>query len=88
MTSRNDLEYYRSRTIAERALSEAATNPVVASIHAQLAECYEKRLGDVPAEPSVLRPPVLRPPVVRPPVFRIVAAQPLPDSPELRRTAS
>jgi len=88
MTSRNDLEYFGARAIAERALSEAATNPVVASIHAQLAQCYEKRAGDVPAAPSVLRLPIVRPPVVRPPVLRIVTAQPLPDPPELRRTAS
>lgn len=35
-------EYFASRAVAERALSEAATDPRAAAIHAELADRYEE----------------------------------------------
>lgn len=39
--SRNELEYYRARALAEREAAEAASEPHVAAIHRELAEHYE-----------------------------------------------
>ena len=46
----NDAEYFRSRADIERALAAKAPNPVVAEVHLELAERYEKmiREGDRP----------------------------------------
>jgi len=37
-----DIEYYTERARAERELSERATDPLIAAIHAELANRYEK----------------------------------------------
>ena len=37
-----DQEYYASRASVERELSQTASDPVVAEVHAQLAEGYER----------------------------------------------
>ena len=50
MTKQSDFEYYASRAIAERELSQSTADAVAASIHAKLAECYEK-LASEPAPP-------------------------------------
>ena len=55
MADYSDLEYYNLRAAAERALSKDAADPVAASIHAKLAECYEKMARD-----SAPRRPILR----------------------------
>lgn len=39
--SRNDLEYYSERALAEREAARTAKEPRVAAIHLQLAEHYE-----------------------------------------------
>ncbi len=46
MTSQSELEYFGARARAERQLSETATDPAVASIHARLADCYERLASD------------------------------------------
>jgi hypothetical protein len=55
MNKQSDLEYYGSRARAERELSAGATDPVAASIHRKLAECYENLLGEFPASRPNLR---------------------------------
>ena len=41
MTEQSDQEYYAVRAAVERALSDTATDPGIAIIHAQLADRYE-----------------------------------------------
>lgn len=42
MTRQSDREYYAGRASAERELSQTAIDPVVAEIHARLADGYER----------------------------------------------
>jgi len=42
MTRQSDRKYYAARAEVERALSLAAIDPLVADIHAKLAEGYER----------------------------------------------
>lgn len=39
--SRNNLEYYRARALAEREAAEASEDPHIAAIHREIAEHYE-----------------------------------------------
>ena len=40
----NDAAYFRNRAESERALAETAADPVVASIHRELADRYDRLL--------------------------------------------
>jgi hypothetical protein len=40
--SGNDIEYFRTRAVAERTLAGTASDPAVAAIHNELAERYEE----------------------------------------------
>lgn len=41
----SDAEYFRQRAQSERDLAAAATNPLVAEVHIELAQLYEKQVG-------------------------------------------
>jgi hypothetical protein len=62
MTNQSDLEYYASRAVAERELSEGTADLVAASIHAKLADCYEKLARDAAPPRRVLRIVTASPP--------------------------
>ncbi|MEO9130694.1 MAG: hypothetical protein ABI240_05740 [Sphingomonas sp.] len=53
MSDANDREYYAARAQAARALSEGASDPGIAKIHAEMAERYELLAA---ASPSRQRP--------------------------------
>jgi hypothetical protein len=55
MSNQSDLDYYASRARAERELSVNATDPAVATIHAKLADRYEKLAGELAAPRAILR---------------------------------
>ena len=55
MNTQSDLEYYGSRARVERELSAGATDPVVASIHGKLAECYEALVRQPRSPRPILR---------------------------------
>jgi len=42
----NDAAYFRNRAESERALAESAADPVVASIHRELADRYDRLLTE------------------------------------------
>lgn len=42
MQSPTDKEYFRSRALDEHARAEAASDPVIAQLHRELAERYER----------------------------------------------
>ena len=52
--SESDFEYFTARGKAERELSKASTEPIVAAIHARMAECYERLASEAgPPRPSL-----------------------------------
>jgi hypothetical protein len=54
MMSESDFEYFTARGKAERELSKASTEPIVAAIHARMAECYERLASEAgPPRPSL-----------------------------------
>jgi hypothetical protein len=54
MTDQSDLDYFAARGKAERELSKASTEPIVAAIHARMAECYERLAREAgPPRPSL-----------------------------------
>lgn len=49
-----DREYFALRAAAERQLSELATDPCAAAVHAKMAACYEEMAtGLKPKRPSL-----------------------------------
>ncbi len=55
MTRVGDCAYYAARAAEERELSEAAMDPVVAGVHARLAEGYERLTSTRPGSRPILR---------------------------------
>ena len=58
-----DLEYYRARAAAERALAQASENADVAAIHEELANQYEALVEQADLRPTlrIVVPPASRP---------------------------
>ena len=55
MMNESDFEYFTARGKAERQLSHASKDPIVAAIHAKMAECYEKFAREEGATRPTLR---------------------------------
>lgn len=51
--SSSDLEYYRKRAIAERALAKTASHSEVAAIHEELARQYEALVEQAELRPTL-----------------------------------
>lgn len=54
MIDSDDIDYFNARALAERELSEAATDEAVAQVHLKLAERYERLVARLKSPRPVL----------------------------------